>query len=61
MQVLAEDRFAVLDGKHFEIDADQVLIGGNKVEAFHFGVLDGLVDFSAVDEDVIGSHHAGGF
>lgn len=53
-----EDGLAVLGVSELEVDADEVLVGGNDVEAVHFGAVDGVADFSGVGQDVVGGREA---
>lgn len=56
LKMVAEDGFTVINANEFQIDADQVLVGGHKFEPFHFGFADGLMDVFAFHEDIVNGH-----
>jgi len=60
-QFAPEERFAIAGADQFEIDANQVLVGGDEFETLHLRLADSLANVSPVDENVIDGRHALGF
>jgi len=58
-QLSAKNSFPVLYRYQLQIHADKIFVGRKQIKAFHFRMLNGLLDFSVIDKDVVDRHHVG--
>ena len=52
-EAFAEAVFAAVEVDEFQVGADQVLVGGDDVEAFEAGRADGVLEVGVAEQDVV--------
>ena len=59
-EVVAQNRLPIVDVDELQIDANQILVCRDEIQAFHLGLADGVSDLLAVHEDVVNRRHSVG-